>query len=80
NRQWLDLLARSGTTLFVSLAPDALGAQQRGDLRNALALAATRQPLAEPLDWQRTVYPQDWSFRSAERSYDWVSADGVGLP
>src|SRR5690242_8850925 len=26
NRQWLDLLARSGTTLFVSLAPDALGA------------------------------------------------------
>ena len=25
NRQWLDLLARSGTMLFVSLAPDALG-------------------------------------------------------
>ena len=27
NRQWLDLLARSGTMLFVSLAPDALGAR-----------------------------------------------------
>jgi alpha-galactosidase len=80
NRQWLDLLARSGTTLFVSLAPDALGTQQRADLRRALALAATRQSLAEPLDWQRTVYPQDWSFRSGERSFDWVSADGVGLP
>ena len=25
NRQWLDLLARSGTPLFVSVAPDALG-------------------------------------------------------
>ena len=40
NRQWLDLLARSGTMLFVSLAPDALGDDQRRDLRAALALAA----------------------------------------
>src|ERR1041385_1857045 len=29
NRQWLDLLARSGTMLFVSLAPDALRAGAR---------------------------------------------------
>src|SRR5438270_8322197 len=29
NRQWLDLLARSGTMLFVSLAPDALGKPQK---------------------------------------------------
>ena len=37
NRQWLDLLSRSGTMLFVSLAPDALGAEQRRDLTAALA-------------------------------------------
>lgn len=80
NRQWLDLLARSGTTLFVSLAPDALGAQQRADLRNALALAATRQPRGEPLDWQRTVYPEQWRLGNEERSFDWVSVDGIGLP
>src|SRR6185503_13217619 len=54
NRQWLDLLARSGTMLFVSLAPDALGADQKRDLKAALALAARTQPLGEPLDWQRT--------------------------
>ena len=40
NKQWLDLLARSGTMLFVSLAPDALGEEQRRDLRAALALAS----------------------------------------
>jgi len=80
NRQWLDLLARSGTTLFVSLAPDALGAQQRTDLRNALALAATRQSPGEPLDWQRTVYPEAWKLKGDERNFDWVSPDGVGLP
>jgi alpha-galactosidase len=80
NRQWLDLLARSGTMLMVSLAPDALGAQQRHDLRDAFALAAARQPLAEPLDWQRTVYPQHWRLMGHERSFDWVGADGAGPP
>jgi alpha-galactosidase len=80
NRQWLDLLARSGTMLFVSLAPDALGAVQRRDLKEALALAATTHPLAEPLDWQRTVYPTRWRLMDRERTYDWVGVDGAGLP
>lgn len=78
--QWLDLLSRSGTTLFVSLAPDALGAAQRRDLRAALALAAKRQPLAEPLDWQSTVYPRRWRLMGADRSFEWVGVDGTGLP
>jgi len=33
NKQWLDLLSRSGTPLFVSAAPDAVGAEQRKALR-----------------------------------------------
>ena len=78
-RQWLDLLSRSGTTLFVSLAPDSLGAAQRRDLRTALALAASRQPLAEPLDWQGAVYPRKWRLMSEEREFDWVGTDGAGL-
>jgi alpha-galactosidase len=80
NRQWLDLLARSGTMLFVSLAPEALGAEQRRDLRAALALAATRQPLGEPLDWQRSVYPQHWRLMRRDRTYEWVGTDGAGSP
>lgn len=80
NRQWLDLLARSGTMLFVSLAPDALGAEQRRDLKSALALAASPQPLGEPLDWQRNVYPARWRLKGGERSYEWVGADGAGPP
>jgi alpha-galactosidase len=79
-RQWLDLLARSGTMLFVSLAPDALGVEQRRDLKEALALASTSQPLAEPLDWQRTVYPSRWRLMGRERTYDWVGVDGAGPP
>jgi alpha-galactosidase len=78
NRQWLDLLARSGTMLFVSLAPDALGAPQRQDLKAALALAAAPQPLGEPLDWQASVYPSRWRLMGEDRSYDWVGTDGAG--
>jgi alpha-galactosidase len=78
NRQWLDLLSRSGTMLFVSLAPDALGVEQRRDLKDALARAATPQPLAEPLDWQRAVYPSRWRLMDREYIYDWVGADGAG--
>jgi alpha-galactosidase len=80
NRQWLDLVSRSGTMLFVSLAPDALGAEQRRDLKAALVLAAAPQPLGEPLDWQRSVYPSRWRLMGRERSYDWVGADGAGPP
>jgi alpha-galactosidase len=75
NRQWLDLVARSGTTLFVSLAPDALGAEQRRDLTAALASAARAEPLGEPLDWQRTAWPDRWKLMGEERSYDWGVAE-----
>lgn len=77
NRQWLDLAARSGTALFVSLAPDAIGADQARDLRAALALAAAGQPLGEPIDWQRTVWPARWRLNGREAKYDWVGPDGV---
>jgi alpha-galactosidase len=75
NREWLDLVARSGTMLFVSLAPDALGADQKRDLRAALATAARPQPLGEPLDWQRSAWPAKWKLMGEQRSYDWGAAE-----
>ena len=77
-RQWLDLLSRSGTMLFVSLAPDALGAEQRRDLTAALARAASPQPLGQPLDWQHSVYPSRWRLDGHDVTYDWLGADGAG--
>ena len=80
NRQWLDLLSRSGTMLMVSLAPDALGDEQRRDLKVALATAAQPQSLIEPDDWQRSMYPFGWTehARNLEHVYDWVGPDGAG--
>ena len=72
NRQWLDLLARSGTMLFLSIAPEALGDDQRRDLRAALDQAARPQPLAEPLDWQQSSWPRTWKLDGADVTFDWM--------
>jgi alpha-galactosidase len=79
-RQWLDLVARSGTMLSVSIAADAIGAAERRDLRAALALAAVRQPVGEPLDWERSVCPARWRLSGRERSFDWIGPEGAGPP
>ena len=69
--EWLDLVARSGTLCFVSLASDALGAEQKRAVRAALAVAAESQPVAEALDWQRSTVPSRWRVTGEERTYDW---------
>ncbi len=76
SRQWLDLVARSGTPLFVSLAADAVGDEQRRALRAALALAARPQPIGEPKDWLRTTWPSTWIFGGVDHEYGWGNAGG----
>lgn len=71
NRQWLDVLARSGTPLFVSADPKAVGAEQRAALQDAFELAATVQEPAEPLDWLDTTTPTEWKTASGVRKYRW---------
>ena len=79
NRQWLDLLSRSGTPLFVSAAPDAVGPEQRSALREAFARAATRQPVAEPLDWLQSNEPQHWRLGNTTANYDWFTG-AISIP
>ena len=75
NAQWLDLLARSGTPLFVSAAPDAVGSAQLTALKEAFARAAQSQVVAEPLDWLDTVCPDQWRFGDAEAHFDWYGTE-----
>ena len=72
NRQWLDLLARSGAPLFVSIDPEAAGPEQRRALKEALALAAEQQSLGEPLDWLDTTCPARWLLNGTEVEFDWT--------
>jgi alpha-galactosidase len=79
NRQWLDLLARSGTPLFVSADPKVLGADQRAALRSAFARAAQPQPLGEPIDWLYSTAPSYWRFGEESVHYDWYGDEGVHI-
>jgi alpha-galactosidase len=71
NRQWLDLVSRSGTPLFVSAQAEALGAEQNKALKRAFELAAVKQPIAEPLDWMETRTPKKWKLMGETVSFDW---------
>ncbi len=77
NRQWLDLLARSGTPLFISAAPDAMGAEQRRAVRAAMEAASQPRHAAEPLDWMGTTAPRHWRLAEGETTYDWTTGRGV---
>lgn len=77
NHRWLDLLARSGTPLFVSADPEAVGADQATALQKAFTAASHIQPLAEPLDWLDTTCPRRWRFGKEERIFDWIPAEGA---
>jgi alpha-galactosidase len=72
NRQWLDVArAQRHDAVRVDRAGRARR-EQRRDLRAALALAATPQPLGEPLDWQRNAWPSQWRLDGSRRRYDWM--------
>ncbi|UCD28017.1 MAG: alpha-galactosidase [Planctomycetota bacterium] len=79
NQQWLDLLTRSGTPLFVSASPDAVGPEQKTALKQAFALASKEQPLCEPLDWLDTTCPCQWQLGVQTIHYDWFGNQGIVL-
>jgi alpha-galactosidase len=74
--EWLDLVARSGTALFVSPDPEALNNTSKRAIRNAFATAANRQEVAEPLDWMETTTPERWRLVGQTVEYDWFGAEG----
>jgi alpha-galactosidase len=69
--QWLTLASRSGMPLFLSVRPEDLDDAQVQAIRAALAVAARRPLLAEPLDWLDTEIPRRWRILGREASFDW---------
>lgn len=72
NRQWLDLLAKSGSPLFVSVQPEALTDKMTDDLKMAFAENSVQTDSAEPMDWMYNNQPQKWKINGEEKEYDFV--------
>jgi alpha-galactosidase len=76
-RQWLDLVARSGTVLFVSADPATVSAEEKTLLKNALAIAAQIQPEPAPIAWMDTMFPDRWRLGNTVTRYNWHGKEGV---
>jgi alpha-galactosidase len=76
-RQWLDLVTKSGTALFISADPSAVSAEEKQMMKTALAAAARVQPEAEPLDWMETMSPKRWRLGGQIASFDWFGEEGA---
>ncbi|WP_286344979.1 hypothetical protein [Frondihabitans sucicola] len=79
NRQWLDLVARSGTALFVSVDPavrsDAIDADLSRAIRTALDQPeATRTRAMDLVD---TSTPVRWEFEDGSAEYNWDAPTGA---
>jgi len=78
NRQWLDVLARSGTTTIISAGMTARGPEQRAAIRDAFAIAAAGGTGARPSDWMQASTPEHWRDRNRKDSrYRWSGNDGA---
>jgi alpha-galactosidase len=79
NRQFLDLIARSGTALFVSVDPATRNEAVDADLSAALRLAldgGTRGGV-EPVDWLHNPTPATWRSGPRTRTYTWYEDTGA---
>lgn len=72
NRQWLDLLGKSGTPLFISIAQDSYNDRVREDITEAFWQATHQTDEAIALDWFDTLTPKKWRFSDGtETTYKW---------
>lgn len=84
SRQWLDVVAKSGSVLLISPGPGAVGKEQRSALREAFHRCAERYS-SQPVDWVQTRSPQTWHSSRGPDTYDWVREEGespfpIGIP
>jgi len=71
NRQWMTLLAKSGTPLFISAQADATGPEQKAVIKECFRLASQEMPVGEPLDWMETATPKSWQLNGNVEHFTW---------
>ncbi len=71
NKQWMELLAKSGAPLFISAQPEAIGEEQRKFIKESFINASRAQPIAEPIDWLTNPFPTTWLLDRQPVEFDW---------
>ncbi len=77
--QWMDVVSRSGTSLFLSPQPDAITPEVKSAMRDAMAIAS-QDAYGYPIDPLQGTTPNQWKFERpvpTARDYDWCGSDGA---
>lgn len=71
SEQWLQLVAKSGTPLFVSIDPKCAGKVQKEALQKAFKISAECIEAGKPLDWMDTTCPSSWLLEGHKVDFNW---------
>jgi alpha-galactosidase len=77
NRQWLDLVAKSKTTLFISPEEGQVQAEQREVLRDAFTEFVSADAPAVPMDFFHETTPETWKTAAGTKHYHWYGTRGA---
>jgi alpha-galactosidase len=77
--QFLDLVSRSGTILFISADPTKIAPDEKEAFRRAIqtALSGGDAEGCEPLDWLHSTTPEEWRFGKEKVQYRWSENIGT---
>ncbi|MNF10197.1 hypothetical protein D3C80_2110660 [compost metagenome] len=67
----MELLAESGTPLFISAQKEAMGNVQKQFVKQCFKQASQQQPIGEPLDWLKKIRPEKWKLNGQIKTFDW---------
>lgn len=71
NKQWMELIAKSGMPLFISAQKEATGTDQQKTIQDCFKLASKPLPVGEPLDWMENAFPKKWKLNSKTEIFNW---------
>lgn len=78
NREWAELLARSGTAFFASIKPGVLTEAETREMAAFFRIAAERDSPLEPMDELTTTVPACWRDGQGKiYHFNWYSGNGV---
>lgn len=71
NKEWLELLAKSGSPLFVSCDPDVANETIKKDLTEAFKINAIQENECYPVDLNLNLTPSKWMIDGKLVSFNW---------
>lgn len=79
NKQWADVLAQSGTPLFISVRPNILDETEKQELHEILKVASKQEHHVIPVDWEETTCPEPWQDKDhdIDCKYQWFEETGL---